>query len=323
MKFAITGGAGFIGNALVRLLLSNGHQVTILDTRPSASYQDITLHCDVRNRAAVFEYTKEHNCIIHLAAEHADNVSPVSLYYDVNREGTRNIAEAATANGIKRIVFTSTVAVYGLNKGPSDEEAVLEPFNDYGRSKMEGERVLRAWAEGGEGRSTVIVRPCVVFGEGNRGNVYNLIRQMAMKKFVMIGRGLNRKSMAYVGNIAAFLEHVLTQPLSSGVRIFNYADKPDITTIELVRLVRKELGQPEEGVAMPVWLGLLAGYGFDFMATLTGRKIPISAIRIRKFISETIVSTKNLETTGFKAPYTMEIGLCNMIRKDFSDKNKG
>ena len=74
-------------------------------------------------------------------------------------------------------------------------------------------------------RSLVIVRPTVVFGEGNRGNVYNLLRQIASRRFLMFGDGRNKKSMAYVENVAAFIEYSLS--FKKGVHIYNYIDKPD------------------------------------------------------------------------------------------------
>jgi nucleoside-diphosphate-sugar epimerase len=85
----------------------------------------------------------------------------------------------------------------------------------------------------------VIVRPVVIFGEDNQGNVYTLIKQIAGNKFVMVGSGGNKKSMGYVGNIVKFL--VQSADLGEGIHLFNYADKPDMTVKELVDHIRAEL----------------------------------------------------------------------------------
>ena len=74
-------------------------------------------------------------------------------------------------------------------------------------------------------KTLVIIRPTVVFGEGNRGNVFNLMNQIAKNRFMMVGSGTNRKSMAYVENVAAFLEYSLS--FQSGLHVHNYVDKPD------------------------------------------------------------------------------------------------
>jgi nucleoside-diphosphate-sugar epimerase len=103
----------------------------------------------------------------------------------------------AEEKGIKTIVFTSSVAIYGFAPLGTDESGEINYFNDYGRTKYEAELVYKAWYEKDpENRKLVIVRPTVVFDEQNRGNVYNLLRQIASGKFMMIGNGENRKSMA-------------------------------------------------------------------------------------------------------------------------------
>ena len=83
----------------------------------------------------------------------------------------------------------------------------LLPFNHYGKSKLEAESVIKDWySQEPENRSVTIIRPTVIFGERNRGNVFNLISQICSRKFIMIGNGLNKKSMAYVGNVVAFIK---------------------------------------------------------------------------------------------------------------------
>ena len=84
--------------------------------------------------------------------------------------------------------------------------------------------------------SLVIVRPTVIFSEGNRGNVFNLLNEMASGKFLMVGKGENKKSMAYIGNIVAFIETCVASEQKYG--IYNYVDTPDLTMNELVAQVR-------------------------------------------------------------------------------------
>ena len=81
-----------------------------------------------------------------------------------------------------------------------------------------------------QNRSLVIIRPTAVFGEENRGNVYNLLKQINSKNFIMIGNGKNKKSIAYVRNVADFI--IFSTKLNSGIHIYNYIDKPDLTMNE-------------------------------------------------------------------------------------------
>ncbi len=153
---------------------------------------------------------KSGDVIISLAAEHRDDVTPKSLYYDVNVTGAENVCKVAEEKRINKIIFTSSVAVYGFALIGTDETGALNPFNEYGRTKMLAEEVYKKWQEKEHDKRTlVIIRPTVVFGEGNRGNVYNLLKQIASGRFVMVGNGKNVKSLAYVENVAAFIEYSL------------------------------------------------------------------------------------------------------------------
>ena len=185
----------------------------------------------MRDREALHHACRGCDVLYNLAAEHRDDVRPVELYQQVNVVGAERTCEVAEHLGIERLIFTSTVAVYGLHEGEADETAATRPFNEYGRTKLEAEQMFQAWAERGAGRSLTIVRPTVVFGPDNRGNVYTLLEQIARGRAVVVGDGRNRKSMAYVENVAGALVHALT--FGPGVHVFNYADKPDLDMNEL------------------------------------------------------------------------------------------
>ncbi len=309
MKILVTGGAGFIGQRLIALLEKEGHGIKVLDLKAP---QPIDL-LDVPATNAACEGC---DVIYHLAAEHRDDVFPRSRYYDVNVQGTKNLLAAAAAHNITRVIFTSSVAVYGLNAGTSDEDSVPHPFNDYGQSKLEAEAVLKDWVAADAARSLTIVRPVVVFGENNRGNVYTLINQISSGKFLMIGNGRNKKSMAYVGNVADFLVYCL--PGNYGTRIYNYADKPDLSVSDLATIVYRKLGRAKPAFALPYGLGLAAGYVFDGAARLTGKRFPISAVRVQKFCAETTCAADRARQTGFTPRYTLEEGIERMIDHDFA-----
>ena len=131
MKICVIGGSGFIGSQLIKLLELN--DFIIFDKSPPKNNSKF-LQIDIRDLDDLVENLKGFDLVIHLAAEHADNVIPKSLYYDVSVEGTRNVLKAMQINGIKKLIFTSTVAVYGLNKKYPDENHKIEPFNDVIRS---------------------------------------------------------------------------------------------------------------------------------------------------------------------------------------------
>jgi GlcNAc-P-P-Und epimerase len=313
----VTGGSGFIGTVLVRRLLAAGHKVRILDTQQSRTYPELTVLCDVRDAEATRSVCAGADVIYNLAAVHHDDVRPLVLYEEVNVQGARNVCAAAEANGIRKIVFTSSVAVYGFAPSELDESAEPNPFNEYGRTKLMAEGVFREWATRNPDCGLVIVRPSVVFGEGNRGNVYNLLHHLAGNRFVMVGSGENKKSIAYVENVAAFLEFSLG--FGAGVHVFNYADKPDMDMNSLVARVRTKLGKPARvRFRLPYSVGLGIGTLFDWAAWATRSRFPISAVRVRKFCESTRFSAARARIAGFIAPVPLQDALDRTIESEFT-----
>ncbi len=316
MKVLLVGGSGFIGSRLIGVLLERGHAVTNVDLRPSTQHPSLTTLGDVRDLAAMTSASAGVDAVVNLAAEHRDDVRPLSLYEEVNVGGARTLVQAAQAGGVRRIVFTSSVAVYGLGVAHPSETSPTAPFNEYGRTKLLAEGVYREWGAADPSHRLAVVRCCVVFGEGNRGNVWTLAQQVASGRFLMVGDGRNRKSMAYVGNVAAYLADAVEDG-APGTTTTNYADKPDLPTCKLVELLQDALGsRPRLRRPVPLVLGMAAGHAFDLLARVTGRSFPISAVRIRKFGAETTVDTSRLEASGFQRLVPLEDGLRRTLAAD-------
>lgn len=292
------------------------HQVRIGDLNPSERFPDLHTSCDVRMGASLTDILTGAGAIFNLAAEHRDDVRPISRYHETNVEGARQVCQAARDSGIQTIVFTSSVAVYGFQPFPVNEEGPFNPFNPYGETKLLAEEVYRAWADEDPARTLIIVRPTVVFGEGNRGNVFNLLRQIASRRFLMIGPGTNKKSMAYVGNLVEFLIHTFS--FGSGTHIFNYADVPDMDMNTLVCFVHRSLGITNPGqLRVPQPLAVGGGVLLDLVARLTRRTFPVSAVRIRKFCESTQFSANRALSSGFKPSWTLEESLERTIQSEF------
>lgn len=319
MNVCIVGGSGFIGTRLSANLELFGVKFKIVDKIRSSLYPENWSYGDVTNFESLIPAISGSDVIINLAAEHKDNVHPISLYYDVNVQGAKNVCAAAEQLGIKHIVFTSSVAVYGFVEKETGEDGEFHPFNDYGKSKLEAEHVYDAWQAKDAERTLVTVRPTVVFGENNRGNVYNLFRQIASGKFLMIGAGNNQKSMAYVENIASFLKFATT--FESGRHVFNYIDKPDFTMNELTDVICTALHRKKNNIRIPYTVGITGGYCLDILSKITGKEFPVSSIRVKKFCARTQFKSNNIAATGFEAPVTLEQGIANTVRHEFLEKH--
>jgi GlcNAc-P-P-Und epimerase len=324
-KINVIGGSGFIGTRTVgRLRCSDELSVRIIDKSNSNEHPQLVTIADVRSLEQLRASISKESIIINLAAEHRDDVQPLSLYNDVNVLGAANICTVASEKEIKTIIFTSSVAIYGFAPIGTDESGKIAPFHEYGRTKYEAEKIFKTWqAEAPADRTLVIIRPTVVFGEQNRGNVYNLLRQIASGNFVMVGSGKNRKSMAYVENVAAFIEYSIN--FKPGVHIYNFVDKPDFSMNRLVANVNAILGKSTNiKLRLPFAVGYMIGKVFDLIASISGKRFTISAIRVKKFCANSVYNTA-IEQTGFMAPVPLEQALAKTVRHEFieSHENEG
>ena len=319
-KITIIGGSGFVGTNLCCQLELKRQDFEIIDLKLSNQFPEKCKIADVRD-AESLRKTITGDIVVNLAAVHRDDVRDKSEYQYTNVHGAENVAVVCEEKGINKIVFTSTVAVYGFADPRTDETGLINPFNEYGRTKFAAEERLRAWQAKGE-NSLIIVRPTVIFGEGNRGNVFNLLNQIASGNFLMVGNGENKKSMAYIGNIVAFLEACIAADQKYG--LYNYVDTPDLTMNELVSLVRYKLkGREGVGPRLPYWLGLFFGYVADLVTKLSGKNLPVSSIRVKKFASSTEFRSSKRDLDQFIEPFQLTDGLQRTLESEFISPDSG
>ncbi len=167
MNVLVTGGAGYIGSVIAARLLASGHDVTVFDDLSRGHRAAVPAGArlalgDVRDEAAVLAALASGDCdgIVHMAAlaEVAESVAEPELYHDVNAGGTAAVARAALRADVRRLVFSSTAAVYGEpEEVPIPESASLHPSNPYGQSKLDGELALADAVARSDGRLRVVV----------------------------------------------------------------------------------------------------------------------------------------------------------------------
>ena len=313
-KITILGGSGFVGTSLCQLLKDKQKNFEIIDLKISKKFPDNCKIGDVRDIDSLRRVISG-QILINLAAIHKDDIRDKADYQRTNILGAQNVAKVCEEKGIKKIIFTSSVAVYGFAEAGTDETGLIQPFNEYGRTKFEAEEIMRSWNED-ENNSLIIVRPTVIFGEGNRGNVYNLFNQIASGKFVMIGNGKNYKSMAYIRNVVEFLNVCIETNQKYG--IYNYVDTPDLSMNELVSIVQKKLkNKLGVGIRIPYWIGITIGYIADIFSLLTGRSLLISSIRVKKFISSTAFCSSKNKLENFQPPFTISEGILRTLESEF------
>ncbi len=136
----------------------------------------------------------------------------------------------------------------------------------------------------------------------------------------MVGDGENRKSMAYVENVAGFIEYSMN--FKPGVHIYNFIDKPDFTMNSLVANVNRNLGRSEKiFFRLPFSVGFLIGKGFDMVAAVTRRRFAISSIRVKKFCANSVYNTA-IDSTGFVPPVPLDQALARTLRFEFMESHE-
>jgi nucleoside-diphosphate-sugar epimerase len=250
MRFLVTGASGFVGGYTCRELLDRGHAVTALVRRPGSAPAGVSeVHGDLgaTDGAALAEAvaTATPECVIHLAAEIASQRSAERIRA-VNVDGTRRLVEACRAAGSPRFVFASTVVTGDAHGALLDEQSELPVQTAYGRSKQEGERLVRE-----SGLPAAIVRPSHVYGAGGWYVEEFVTRLHQPGRFAVIGRGDNWWDVVRVEDVATALCDVAERAPAGAT--YHVADDEPITFRDFIGLTAKALGVgPPRSIPAPI-----------------------------------------------------------------------
>jgi nucleoside-diphosphate-sugar epimerase len=311
----VTGSSGFIGRPLCRALAEAGASIRAAVRRPvGPPGQGIepVLVPDLLDRAALRRAALGADTIVHLAARvHVMSDAapdPLAEHRRANVAGTEAVLDAASAAGVRRFLFTSTVKAVGeATEVPWDEDVPPAPASPYGRSKLEAEEAIRAGASAG-GFDATILRLPLVYGPDVKGNMRRL--------FALVDRGVplplravnNRRSLLYVGNLSAAVVAALRAGPIQAAGTFFVTEGEGVSLPILLRAVGEALGRPARLIPVPPALLRLAGRAGDALAPLLGRG-PISA-EIGRLVDSLVVNGSRLaERTGYAPPFTMAQGL--------------
>lgn len=314
MRVLVTGATGAIGPAVVAVLAEHGHTISVLtrgtvpdEVRARASYisaGDIKSPADVSLAAAGAE------AIVHLAALlHVPADAPVGdeVYERVNVQGTRHVIAAARAAGASRLVFASTVGVYGdATPGTVDEMTPIAPATAYARSKAAAEALLMEARS--IGLSPVILRLSAVYGEHMKGHYRQLVAFMRKGPLAIPGDGRNRRSLIFDEDAARAIAIALTHPAAPG-RVFNVANETPYEVRRTLLAISAALGRRPPPVFLPRPLALGAARALELASRATGGGPPAIADQLRKFNQDFTVDVRAIATTmGFRASTTLEDG---------------
>jgi nucleoside-diphosphate-sugar epimerase len=323
----IFGGSGYIGTATARRWLERGlaDEVVIADIRPSelAGQPGIrAVHCDVRQ--PISADLCPHGApawVFNFAAVHREPGHQPQEYFDTNLAGAEHVTAWARAVGCPHIVFTSSISVYGPTTGPTTEDAPKRPISPYGGSKYPAELIHQRWLAEDPMRRLMVVRPGVVYGPHDPGNIGRMVRAIQKGYFAFPGSTRLRKSYAYIEGLLDSVEFVI----ASGRRsvTYNYVETPTQTLGEIVEVAKRFTGSRAPILSLPTALLLPAAHVVQWLA---GDRNPVHPVRVQKAGLPTHIVPQVLLDMGFPFRFSFASSLEHwrgVAPGDFGDATPG
>jgi nucleoside-diphosphate-sugar epimerase len=305
----IFGGAGYIGRNWARRLAAQGKfgPIVLADLRepegPLPRGVEFKL-CDVRQPIHPQVPGIRPEWIFNFAAVHREPGHHPAEYFDTNLAGARRACEFAEATECAKLLFTSSISVYGPTGGPTPETAPTYPSTPYGISKLCAELIHEGWSRAVPNRRLIVCRPGVVYGPGDPGNILRMIRAVRRGYFVFPGTSALRKSYAYIEGLLDAFEFALDRP--EALLCYNYVEAQTETIGDMVRIIRRELGCWSPLISVPSGLLQVVAAGLQW---LTRGKTPIHPARVRKAATPTHILPQRLQELGFRFRYDFRSSL--------------
>jgi nucleoside-diphosphate-sugar epimerase len=239
MKFCLLGGSGFIGTATHNHLISQGHEVFIVDIKKpnfhTLNFERVDLRIETPSSDASF-----FDCVVNLAAVHKNPGHQCSEYYETNVNSALMISDWIAKSPPQKFLHLSSIAVYGETKDWATEETSPMPISDYGKSKLMAERIFSKISTSERKFKTIIIRPGVIFGKGENGNFTRMLVAIARRHFVLPTKSPVHKTCGYVKELACFIEFLATSNVKYDK--YNFSFKTPTYVDEITKELAELLG---------------------------------------------------------------------------------
>ena len=305
MTVHITGSTGFVGSNLVSYLTLNRPTTLLLPVRRKAGPSP---YCNLQQ-----ELELSHGALVHLAGKAHDTAGTFSDQQDLdeyeiaNFSSTKQVFDQFMASSLEKFIFVSSVkAVADQTVGTLDEDAVPRPVTRYGQSKLRAEEYIRSWDWGD--KKVYIIRPCMIHGRGNKGNLNLLYQFVRLNIPYPLGAFVNARSLLGVENAMYVIDRLLFSDVESGV--YNVADDEPLSTIEMVQIIGDTLGRHVRIAKVPI---TIVRTGAKFGDRLP---LPLNSERLVKLTEDFVVTNRKLKgALGIQAmPVTVKDGLRHTVQ---------
>ncbi|GAL11905.1 UDP-glucose 4-epimerase [Vibrio astriarenae] len=314
LNILVTGASGFIGTHLIRSLLGQSHQIFALDILPPREkHSEVTyITKDVRDLSSL-DIPAKIDRIYNFAAVHTTPGHEDIEYFDTNIFGAIEITEFAKQHNTQEIIFTSSISVYGPNEASLNENSQLTPNSAYGYSKAQAEKIHFAWANDQKERRLTVVRPAVVFGEGEGGNFTRLAKVLKKGYFPFPGRKDTIKACIYVKELLNAIDYTHTN--NTHTVIFNGAFNHKYTIEQIIDTFTQVSFPKVKKLLIPEPLIMSIA---KLIALFKGFGLGINPERITKLVKSTNIEPQFLAQSGYEYQYDLSSSL-----KDWSEDTQG
>ncbi len=318
-KVLVTGAAGFLGSSLVEELCRSGCQVRAV-VHDSTWLTPVlgkveTVAADIRDPKEIQATAIGCGAVVHLAAKvHAIDDPDAGQDYDpVNVEGTRHVLDAAVASGVGRVVFASSVKVFGEEtQGCIDESRTPDPQTAYGRSKWRAEQLVSEYAAR-HGFTAVSLRLPMVYGPTMKGNLFRMIEAIDHGRFPALPRLSAVRSLLHVGNFVQAALLCLHAP-TIGRAAYIVADTEPYCVTDVYDWLRAGLGKSLPRWRVPLWMLKGGARGGDLFHAISGRHASLTTERLAKLIGcAWFNSTAITRELGYDATHSFKEAVPELI----------
>ncbi len=331
MNYIIFGGSGFIGTHLIHLLkdecIKNGDKIYDLDIVMPGEEGVVPgivekndgveyIRLDVRKPIEFDFVPTDDDIIFNLAAVHRTPGHPDYEYFETNIRGAENVVEFAEKYGINKMLFTSSIAPYGAAEELKEETTLPTPNTSYGISKLVAEKIHEKWQYADqERRELTIVRPGIVYGKGEHGNMTRLYWGQRKRYFFYAGRKDTIKACIYVKELVNFFKYRMIDNNFDGCDIYNCTFEPAFNIQQICETMQKAT---EMKRYIPYIPGGLLMATARILGPIGGKKVGIHPARVKKLMISTNICGKKLAATDYKFKYSFE----ETFKDWFEDCNK-
>jgi UDP-glucose 4-epimerase len=317
----VTGASGAVGRIVTRALADAGAHVHALLRRPTRIPGVSSVEIgDITDPTAVDRAVQGCDALVHLAALlHIPN-PPAALadeYARVNDDATAHLVASSRDAGVSRVVFASTISVYGPPGADVmlDERSACHPDTPYARTKLAAETHVRAATRADGEALGVVLRLAAVYGVGVKGNYRRLLEALARRRYVQVGAGRNRRVLVHEADVARAVLLALTHPDAPG-QTFNVTDGEVHEVREIVACMCDALGEPVPRVRVPVRLARMGAGMLELGSRLMGRSSPVTRAALDKLVEDVAVDGRLLQQRlGFVPQMSLSAGWRDVVSR--------